>query len=262
MQAVEAAVAEMSATLRTLSGRMGTLSSDVQAQIANVRAQLSGLQQLLDQFNQGLGSADTNISALQGRVTDIETQIAGLSGGLASYDQLDGSPCTTIGGTPATVHLIGLQRTPVCANMSADGRFIDYGLVVIDTRTNLMWERKDHAGGLHDVDNNYTYCQVMGYNYPCSGNTMSWINDVNAERFAGFSDWRVPTQSELQGIVDGSVGPPFIDTVFGPTQATHYWSSTEIDDENTDVVFFGPAEELPYLNENEGAYVRAVRTAQ
>jgi hypothetical protein len=110
---------------------------------------------------------------------------------------------------------------------------VDFGLVVGDTQTNLMWEKKDQAAGLHDVANVYTWCRATGNSAVfCAGNTTSWIGQVNAEVFAGFSNWRVPTRDELLGIVDASVatcgsGTPCIDPIFGPTQTAVYWSSTE-----------------------------------
>jgi hypothetical protein len=109
----------------------------------------------------------------------------------------------------------------------ANDRFIDMGPIVLDTRTRLMWEKKDHAGSLHDVDNTYSWCQATGSTIPlCAGNSKSWIGDVNAEVFAGFNNWRVPTRDELLGIIDCSAAPPCINPVFGPTQASFYWSST------------------------------------
>ena len=36
------------------------------------------------------------------------------------------------------------------------GRFVDGGRFVRDTQNNLMWEKKDTAGGLHDVNKSVT----------------------------------------------------------------------------------------------------------
>jgi hypothetical protein len=45
------------------------------------------------------------------------------------------------------------------------------------------------------VDNGYSGAAAIG----------AWIAAVNAEGFAGFSDWRVPTPDELLAVVDTSV---------------------------------------------------------
>jgi len=68
-----------------------------------------------------------------------------------------------------------------------------------------------------------------------------WIDQVNAEGFAGHSDWRLPSElgdntglpgdpRELETIllppsVCGS-NPPCIDSIFGPTTPSLYWSSS------------------------------------
>jgi hypothetical protein len=120
---------------------------------------------------------------------------------------------------------------------SANGRFLDLGLVVLDTRTNLMWEKKTVAGDdanirdLHDAHHKYTWCVVTGNRTGrfCRANTTSWIGQVNAEAFAGFSNWRVPTRDELLTIVDCHGGAACVDPIFGPTQVEVHWSATEID---------------------------------
>lgn len=187
---------------------------------------------------------DQGLQGIQGPKGDTgATGSQGPAGVLGSYDELEGLACTTAIGTQGTVHLVGLLKSPQCAEgVSANGRYVDFGLVVFDTQTNLMWEKKDGAGGgpnfanLHDVDNKYTWCQATGNSAEiCAGNATSWIGQVNAEGgtgFAGFSNWRVPTLAELQGILDTSVttcgsGTPCIDPIFGPTAASFYWSSTE-----------------------------------
>jgi hypothetical protein len=62
-----------------------------------------------------------------------------------------------------------------------------------------------------------------------------WVNQLNAENFAGHSDWRVPTEAgfnssgtrELASILQQPcVGTPCIDPIFGPTIGTGYWSRT------------------------------------
>lgn len=98
---------------------------------------------------------------------------------------------------------------------------------ITDNNTGLMWEKKDSLDGfldfnnLHDADNLYLW----------SGNgsqetIWDWLDDVNAEEFAGYDDWRIPNVKELQSIVDYERFNPSIDPIFGPTVTFGYWSST------------------------------------
>src|SRR4029453_2639143 len=111
----------------------------------------------------------------------------------------------------------------------------------VDTQTNLVWEKKTTEGGSgrnsddrQDGDNIFDWWGAPGNNEGprCLENDTSWIGKVNTEAFAGFTNWRVPTREELLSIVDTSVAMcgralPCIDPIFGPTQASEYWSSTE-----------------------------------
>jgi hypothetical protein len=104
---------------------------------------------------------------------------------------------------------------------------------VSDLNTGLMWEQKDASSGgailsdPHDVDNTYTWAAAM------SG-WLSLVNGYSADGtaqtgLAGHSDWRLPTSAELQTIL---LAPfpcgtsPCIDSIFGPTAQSAYWSST------------------------------------
>lgn len=104
---------------------------------------------------------------------------------------------------------------------------------ITDDNTGLTWEKKSDDGGRHDKDNFYWW----------SGNGVQetiwdWLDDVNAEAFAGYGDWRVPNARELLSIVDfqhpWAVSPVFHDgCVPGATVLTGsctfpsaYWTST------------------------------------
>jgi hypothetical protein len=75
------------------------------------------------------------------------------------------------------------ERGPI-DELGRDGRFIAYeNGTVLDTVTNLMWVARDSD---EDIDwyNAKSYCD----NY----------------RGGGYTDWRLPTQSELKGLYDKS----------------------------------------------------------
>lgn len=149
---------------------------------------------------------------------------------------IDGT--TTLGPRDVTVLMPNGRSEPRTFRITADN-FVDLGLVIRDTRTGLFWEKKTPAGtgGLHDVSNTFTWCQAIGDatpSTPCAGNTESWVTQVNAQKFAGYSDWRIPTAGELQSILLAPcpISPACVDPIFSPLNATGsgaapYWSSSE-----------------------------------
>lgn len=109
---------------------------------------------------------------------------------------------------------------------------------VQDSVTGLVWEGKTGTG-LHAPDNTYSWLLRNGSNGGavgtanggvCSGSncdTESFVAAVNAERWCGFSDWRLPTADELSGIVDaGASAAPTIRSQFAGQAAAPYWSAS------------------------------------
>jgi Protein of unknown function (DUF1566) len=110
---------------------------------------------------------------------------------------------------------------------------------ITDVTTGLMWEQKDRAGGLHDVDHTYVW-DGDG----TQETIWDWLDDLNAEGgpgFAGHSDWRIPNAKELQSLVSYGRALPSIEGVFvanciptcevsrftcGCTAPSDYWSSS------------------------------------
>ena len=104
-------------------------------------------------------------------------------------------------------------------------RYVDNGETVTDSQTGLMWEKKTAGGAvdwrqdLHAVDAACSWQDA----------TSAWIDAVNEETFAGFSDWRVPTPFELVSIVAyDQAHPPALDAAFGPVASAFYWTSAPV----------------------------------
>jgi len=106
-----------------------------------------------------------------------------------------------------------------------------------DNVTGLIWEIKTADGGLRDWQNTYTnYSTASGT--PTDANV--FVTTVNAQTLCGASDWRLPTASELQSIIDYSIAypNPMIDTAFFPnTRNTTFWSSSP-DTDNADYAWY------------------------
>lgn len=101
---------------------------------------------------------------------------------------------------------------------------------VRDNVTGLVWENKTDDGGIHDKDNTYRWggktALGTGYGtyYP------DWdvlVDGSNNTALCGFTDWRVPTRFELQGLVNHNRTGPAIDTGYFPnTIASNVWSAS------------------------------------
>jgi hypothetical protein len=84
--------------------------------------------------------------------------------------------------------------------------------VVTDSKTGLMWKQclegdPDCSGGATS-DNTFS-------------DAVSAVNAANAEKFAGYENWRLPNIKELQSIVEEQCADPAFDlTAFPGTPAT------------------------------------------
>jgi Protein of unknown function (DUF1566) len=123
-----------------------------------------------------------------------------------------------------------------------------------DNNTLLMWEVKDNNGGMHDVDNLYTWTVNLSLgtepngtlftvflntlNNTCDGDeTTACTSNADCTGIgnglcghASFRDWRIPHVKELQSIVDYGQNNPAIDPTFPGLTAVGepFWSSTTL----------------------------------
>lgn len=197
--------------------------------------------------------------------------------GCTLYLDDDGAPCSVwiAGCTPG-------ERSPaVCVpDPSASPRFVDnLDGTVSDRTTCLMWEKKTGTtgsynvcpggptcGAVHDVSNAYAWTTGSPYN-PDGPAFFRFLAELNGPSpFAGHDDWRLPTITELQSIVDLSatgcgLGSPCIDPVFGPTQSSIYWSSSTYQNLPTNAWYVFFSDGFTFTNtKTTSLYVRAVRS--
>lgn len=104
-----------------------------------------------------------------------------------------------------------------------------------DTKTNLMWMTRDF--------------RIMERRQPYNWDeAMSWVEKVNTEHYAGYSDWRMPTIKEYQAIYDENGKqlaydhkknfPVGISEVFEAGGGYGFWSSEEMGTKSARYFFF------------------------
>jgi len=149
-----------------------------------------------------------------------------------------------------------------------------------DNVTGLIWEVKTTGSGLRSVNNKYSwYDTSLSVNDgnagtqnggSCSGSscdTTGFRDAVNAAGLCGASDWRLPTQKELQSLVDYNntgLSTATIDNVWFPiTQRSKYWTGVTYAagvDSAWGVTYVDGT--LNAYGKNSTGYVRLVRGGQ
>ncbi len=113
---------------------------------------------------------------------------------------------------------------------------------VRDNVSGLLWEVKTDDGGLRDGQWTYSWYNSAQNDNSHAGtanggichssgrcDSEKYVADVNASALCGFSDWRMPTEDELQGIVHYGRIIPSIDPLYFPnTPSWLFWSATPL----------------------------------
>jgi hypothetical protein len=115
--------------------------------------------------------------------------------------------------------------------------------VVIDNRTGLMWQ----AGGSDDT-------------VPFD-DAVRWIDALNKDLWAGFSDWRMPTLEEAASLLENKPknGNLHIDTFFQKDQSV-IWTADPAPLYNQWVIHFVDGSIYRYIRDVNESYVRSVRS--
>lgn len=230
-------------TLRTFSCTFTNSAGAVAGQMAGVVKGAAAGQVLLD-----------------GWKVPVEVPVSRLSdtGITASQCYAAGSDALVSCTSPAAIALNskqdGMIGRDVSSPDSSDGKLgLSYSEVagyartecVKDNLTGLTWEGKPTTG-LRAAGNTYTNydntaaAQFWNWNVPAyvnptqaqidaATNTVGYVNAVNTMALCGYTDWRLPTADELQGIVDYGVawpGPTVDADWFPNTVGRAYWSSS------------------------------------
>lgn len=95
----------------------------------------------------------------------------------------------------------------IIININLFASFIKKENIIIDSRTNLMWQDDSDA-----KNNNRIWRQALKY---CENLTLG-----------GYTNWRLPNVIELASIVDNNKHNPSTHRIFENVISDNYWSST------------------------------------
>lgn len=158
------------------------------------------------------------------------------------------------------------QAVRVLAQIQAEhmqsqrNKAIDAGYIVhidgtvTDVKTQLMWMRCVEGQEGMQCDG-----QVLQYSWEMAMRIPDHLNLRGG--FAGYSDWRLPTVSELQSLIRTDERPAICGNAFPNTPATLFWSSTLVEESTCEAcnVYFGTGSQG--ANDRANLYaVRLVRT--
>ena len=127
------------------------------------------------------------LSVFMALLASVQTAHGGVCTG-----QPDGTACDAGTDHPYTMICVSSACVPCTADLSAAPQFVDNGNgTITDRHTCLVWEKKDNAGGIHDLNNLY---QWSSSGSAMDGSTFTvFLAGLNSAAFAGHQDWRLPT---------------------------------------------------------------------
>ena len=96
---------------------------------------------------------------------------------------------------------------------------------VKDNVTGLIWEGKTADNGPRGGGTVYTN---YPFGYGKTDDASGYITYVNGLNLCGYSDWRLPTQTELLGIVDFGRYEPALDSAWFPNSNHTYWTADKL----------------------------------
>ncbi len=127
-------------------------------------------------------------------------------------------------GLPVVGHAQTCQTTSIPAH-TPTSQFTDHANgTVTDNKTGLMW-KKCKEGQIWNSGNNGCDDTLATYTWQ---NALKQAQTINTSGgFATYTDWRVPTITELKSIVETQCYNPAINlAVFPNTPSTWFWSSS------------------------------------
>lgn len=183
----------------------------------------------------GGGATESSTSTDGGTGTTTDSGSGSGSGGTTT------TTLVTTTCTPAPALPSRYARVFKGCDSAGVAQYYDITECVRDNTTGLIWQGQAPAGsGLRANDKLYTNYDSTSGNQNWNGgspipvtvdqinqadNSIGFKNAVNAASLCGFTNWRMPSWTELSGLIK-TTGSPAIDTAWFPnTSPNWYWTS-------------------------------------
>jgi len=235
----------------------GTLSGTAPNLSYTPTAGYSGSDSFTFKVNDGTADSEVatvNISVTASSTTD--TAPIKKTGQTKSYDK-DGNEVTD-----------GSLKDDAYYQKGATPRYTRASDMVTDELTTLMWQDDEAAKTVRKQwlsDANYETCKNDTSSSACKDTSGDTATTYCSElTLGGYTDWRLPSSVELEGIVDyGKVSPAIDTTYFNNVSSNYYWSSTTYEGNKNYawIVYFGSGY-VNSSNKGNSNYVRCVRDGQ
>lgn len=145
-----------------------------------------------------------------------------------------------------------------CQGSSAE--YYDKTECVKDEATGLIWQGQTTSGLRSSASRFSNYDSTVEFQYRTtalgstinfyrrptqseinsSSNSIGFRNAVNISKLCGFSDWNLPSRSELQGLIKASEFPTIDNNWFPNTSPAGYWSYTSVMSANVSFAYWVP----------------------
>jgi putative membrane protein insertion efficiency factor len=132
--------------------------------------------------------------------------------------------------------------------------------IVTDNVTGLMWQDNADASSIGKRWITKANWDARNYNDTSGDTATTYCSNLT---LGGYSDWRLPASTELEGIVDYGRVNPSISPVFQNTGSDYYWSSTtNVDDSHYAWYVYFRYGHIHNGNKDDSRCVRCVRAGE
>jgi len=268
-QSVDLNAGEASTIYYTMDGTAPTTASSTYAEPINVSSSI-----ILKYFAKDAAGNDSPIQTQYYIIMPpgVRGRPIPDTGQIKCYNNTEEIPCPAPGeafyGQDGTYSI----NPPSYTKLDATGKALPDDAatwtMVRDNVTGLIWENKTNDGTIHDGTRTFTWCDknpdTNGGNQGTCGtgtgdnatDTEAFIKALNDANFGGFSDWRMPSPTEVLTIANLNRINPLINASWFPNTASFmYWSSSTRAQEY-DEYGYGKASGMDFYNGYIDFYIK------